>query len=93
MSKRKNITVTITVAKDGSATFSIDKPGPADKQTKAHKYCRMQSAWRGALRQLGADTGHFMLDYPMTPDQQRAYYVNLGTRWGIRTVDRVIIRK
>ncbi len=87
MSKRKNITVTITVAKDGSATFSIDKPGPADRQTKAHKYCRMQAAWRGALRQLDA------FDATRGNIIGGIWQADIGPKWGIRNIKRIIIRK
>lgn len=92
MSKRP-VYVTITIEKDGRATFEIDKPGPASKQTKSHKYSQMQNAWRGAMRQLGAVQGRVILQYPMTRDQQRAYFADLGKRWGIREVKRIIVRK
>lgn len=50
------ITITINKSKHPSQpwTFTIDKPGPASKETKRERYTRKWNAKMGALRSLGA---------------------------------------
>ena len=62
MSTKKKAAVIVTVKKTnrkGSQvyTYTIDKPGKAAKETKREYYTRAFTAWRGALRQLGAFKG------------------------------------
>jgi hypothetical protein len=60
MSKKKPITIYLTMHKDGKrCAFEVDMPGPAKGQTKTKDgkvkyYARRDSARRGALRQIRA---------------------------------------
>lgn len=51
------IIVTIVKGKHATQpfTYTIDKPGPASKETKRERYTRKATAKRGALRSLGAE--------------------------------------
>jgi hypothetical protein len=51
----KGITVNIERSKHASQawTFAIDRPGPAQKETKRERYATPWSAKRGARRMLG----------------------------------------
>lgn len=51
-----HVTVTIKKSKHPTQpyTFTIDKPGPAEKETKKERYMSRSNARRGARRQLGA---------------------------------------
>lgn len=94
---KKPVTVTIVVYKDGRASFSIDKPGPAEGQTKTDKkgkvkkYASAWSAWRGALRQLKAVS---YLNVPaslLSVSPWHDFYADLGGRWGWRPIVRKTI--
>jgi hypothetical protein len=56
MSKLKPITVTLKESRHKKQpwTFTIDRPGPADDETKEERYVTMTTAKRGACRVLGA---------------------------------------
>lgn len=96
---KKPITVTIVAYKDGRASFSIDKPGPAEGQTKTDKkgkvkkYASTWAAWRGALRQLKAVSYFYVPRCALSAYPWHDYYANLGGRWGWRAINRKTIKQ
>jgi hypothetical protein len=91
MSKKVPVYVNIQRGKNGGYTFSIDKPGPAKGQTKkkdgeVKEYSTGWSAWRGALRQLGAVWTHHVGGGKM------AWMADCGGRFGWREVKRVNVQ-
>ena len=72
MSNLKPIYVTLkeTRRKTQPWSFSIDRPGPQKKETKAEWYATMWSAKRGAAYKLSKDT-----------DDTFQHVLNLGSVW------------
>lgn len=58
MPKSVIVTIQKTKRKSQPYLFTVDKPGPAGKETKKEYYARPFTAKRGALRQLQAFTRH-----------------------------------
>jgi hypothetical protein len=89
MSKLKPIYVHLKQGKHKTQpwTFTIDRPGPQNKETKAERYATMWSAWRGACRVLG-------LQPEVVSAMQGAYVIEkLKGRYIERPVKRIVIRQ
>ena len=88
MSKLKPIYVTLKQGRHKTQpwTFTIDRPGPQNKETKRERYATMWSAWRGACRVLG-------LQPEVVSAMQGAYVIEkLKGRYIERPVKRIVIR-
>jgi hypothetical protein len=84
MSKLKPIYVTLKQGRHKTQpwTFTIDRPGPQNKETKRERYATMWSAWRGARRVLGAVRLFASDDWAVEEKKDR-----------LRPVKRIVIRR